>query len=139
MNGMSRGGDRRLWVQLVWATRERERLLPPGLDEWLERLLVERCEHLGCAALAVGAASDHVHVLVAFRASLPIATIAQELKGPSSRALSARIARFGWEAGYYAETVGDAAALVDEVRRQRERHEGSSSPERWEAYFEASP
>ena len=84
----------------------------------------------------MGNASDHVHVLLGFRPSMPIATIAQELKGPSSRALSARIARFGWQAGYYAETVGDAGALVEEVRRQREHHQDSAPPERWEAYFE---
>ena len=136
MNGMPRGGEKRLWVQLVWATRERERLLPPGLDAWLERMLVDRCEQLRCRALAVGNASDHVHVLMAFRASTPIATLVQELKGPSSRALSARIPRFGWEAGYYAETVGDADALVEAVRRQREHHEASSTPEPWEAFFE---
>jgi REP element-mobilizing transposase RayT len=136
MSGIARGGDKRLWVQLVWATRERERLLPPSLDEWLERLLIERCEQIGCSALAVGNASDHVHVLLGFRPSMPIATIAQELKGPTRRALSARIPRFGWQAGYYAETVGDAAALVDEVRRQREHHEDSAPPESWEAYFE---
>lgn len=134
---MARGGDKRLWVHLVWATRERERLLPPTVDDWLARLLVERCEQIGCTALAVGNASDHVHVLLAFRPSMPIATIAQELKGPSSRALSARIARFGWQAGYYAETVGDAEALVDRVRRQREHHEDAAPPERWESFFEA--
>jgi putative transposase len=133
---MTRGGDKHLLVQLVWATRERDRLLPPALDDWLERLLAERCEQIGCPALAVGNSSDHVHVLLAFRASMPIATIVQELKGPSSRALSARIARFGWQAGYYAETVGDAGALVEEVRRQREHHDGSAAPETWEAYFE---
>jgi hypothetical protein len=75
-------------------------------------------------------------VLLAFRASLPIATIVQELKGPSSRALSARIPRFGWQPGYWAETVGDPGALVDEVRRQRSHHEDSAPPETWEAYFE---
>ena len=133
---MTRGGDKRLRVQLVWATRERERLLAPNLDEWLGRLLTERCEQIGCTALAVGNSSDHVHVLLGFRPSMPIATIAQELKGPSSRALSARIARFGWQAGYYAETVGDADALVEEVRRQREHHQDSVPPESWEAYFE---
>jgi putative transposase len=136
MSGMARGGDRRLWVQLVWATREREPLLPPSLDGWLERLIAEKCELIGCAALAVGVSSDHVHVLVAFRASLPIATIAQELKAPTSRALGARIPRFAWQAGYYAETVGDAQALVDTVRRQRDRHLDSLPPEPWEACFE---
>ena len=136
MSGMVRDRDRRLWVQLVWATRERERLLPPTLDGWLERLVAERCEQIGCAALAVGNASDHVHVLLAFRATLPIATIVQELKGPTRRALSARIPRFGWQGGYYAETVGDAGALVDEVRGQRERHADSAPPEPWEACFE---
>jgi putative transposase len=135
MSTMERG-DRRLWTHLVWATRQRERLLPSELDEWLGRLLVDRCERIGCAALAVGTASDHVHVLLAFRATLPIATIVQELKGPSSRALATRIARFGWQGGYYAETVSDPGALVEQVRNQREHHEGSAAPERWEACFE---
>jgi len=137
MSGMARGGDKRLWVQLVWATRDRERLLPPDLDEWLRRLLVQRCEQIGCLAVAVGNAWDHVHVLLAFRPSMPIATIAQELKGPSSRALSARVPRFGWQPGYYAETAGDPAPLVEQVRCQREHHEDSSPPENWEAYFDA--
>jgi REP element-mobilizing transposase RayT len=136
MSGMARGGDKRLRVELIWATRDRERLLPPMLDEWLGRLLVDRCEQIGCTALAVGNASDHVHVLVAFRASMTIATLAQELKGPTSRALSARIAGFGWQAGYYAETVGDPGGLVERVRRQREHHQDSAPPEPWEAYFE---
>ncbi len=133
---MERSGDRRLSVQLVWATRDRESLLPPSLDRWLEGLIADRCEQIGCAALAVGIAWDHVHVLLAFRASLPIATIAQELKAPTSRALGARIPRFAWQAGYYAETVGDADALVDAVRRQRDRHLDALPPEPWEACFE---
>lgn len=137
MNAATAAGHMRLWVQLVWATRDRERLLPPTLDEWLERLLADRCHQIGCTALAVGSASDHVHILLAFRPGIPIATIAQELKGPSSRALSARIPRFGWQPGYYAETVGDIASLVDHVRHQRQHHEGSAPPESWEAYFES--
>jgi putative transposase len=131
-------GPRRLWVQMVWATRDRERLLDPSIDEWLGRLLTDRCEHIGCRALAVGNASDHVHVLLAFPASMPIATIAQSLKGSTSRALSGRVSRFGWQAGYYAETVGDANALVDFVRRQRDYHRDSARPETWEAVFEGS-
>jgi REP element-mobilizing transposase RayT len=56
----------RLNVHLVWATRDREPWLDASVDYWLSLWLEKLSIPLGCRALAVGNASDHVHVLVAF-------------------------------------------------------------------------
>ncbi len=127
----------RLWVHMVWATRGRERLLPPPLDEWLGLFLGERCAELGCRALAVGTGWDHVHVLAGFPSSLPVAAIAYRLKMASSRALSSRVCPFAWQSGYYAETVRELVPLVDLLRDHRDRHEGGALPESWEEAFVA--
>jgi putative transposase len=137
MNGIDRGDAHRLWVHMVWATRGRERILPPPVDDWLALFLGEKCAELGCRALAVGAAWDHVHVIVAFPAALPVASIAHRLKGASSRALSSRVCPFAWQAGYFAETVSDVVALVDLLRDHRVHHADAGLPEAWEEAFVA--
>jgi putative transposase len=137
MSGIDRGDHHRLRVHMVWATRGREPLLPPPIDEWLGLFLGERCEELGCRALAVAAAWDHVHVIVAFPAALPVASIAHRLKSASSRALSSRVCAFSWQAGYYVETVSEVAALADGLRDHRDRHAGAALPETWEEAFVA--
>jgi Transposase IS200 like len=51
----------RLTVHLVWATHNREPWLDTNVDPWLSELLRDLSAPLGCHALAVGNASDHVH------------------------------------------------------------------------------
>jgi putative transposase len=127
-----------LFVHLVWATRDRERLLDPAIDGWLAQFLAGRASDLGCTVLATGIASDHVHALVAFPAAVTVASIAHRLKSASSRALGPRVAAFAWQPGYYAETLSDVVGLVDELTRHRERHGDAARPEAWEGLLEAS-
>lgn len=122
---------------MVWATRDRERLLDPAIDDWLARFLAARAGELGCAVVATGLATDHLHALVAFPAAVTVATIAHRLKSASSRVLAPRVPRFAWQPGYYAETVSDVAALADGLLRHRERHTDSARPETWETLLEA--
>ena len=124
----------RLTAHLVWATRGRNRWLDPSLDERLSARIGERCIALGCKALAVGNASDHVHVLVEFGAAISIASLAHHLKGASSRALTLQLgSALRWQAGYYAETAGDIETLVAYVRGQREHHSRTEQREAWES------
>ncbi len=123
----------RLNVHLVWATRDREPWLDASVDSWLSMWLEELSLPLGCRALAVGNASDHVHVLVAFAPTVTVAAIAHRLKGASSRLLSTHLGRSsGWQAGYFAETVGDVDAVAAYVRGQREHHRQPTGREPWE-------
>jgi REP-associated tyrosine transposase len=126
----------RLTVHLVWATHNREPWLGPDVDAWLSELLGNLCVPLGCTALAVGNASDHVHVLAAFAPTVAIASLSHRLKGANSRLLSSHLGRrIGWQAGYYAETVDDFDALAAYVRSQREHHRRTTRREPWEATF----
>jgi putative transposase len=97
--------------------------------------MVAKCDELGGKLLAVGNASDHVHVLVAHPPAVAVATIAQRLKGASSRILAPRLPRdFGWQEGYFAESVSDLERVAAYVSRQRAHHDapGRAAPEAWE-------
>jgi putative transposase len=128
----------RLFVHMVWATRDRESLLDPSVDGWLAVFLGARAADLGCSMVATGFACDHVHALVAFPAAVAVASIAHRLKSTSSRALAPRIAAFAWQPGYYAETVNEVAALADLLLHHRERGADTTRPEAWEALLETS-
>jgi putative transposase len=124
----------RLFVHLVWATRGRFAWLEPDVDPWLARLMFAKCIELGSKLLAVGNGADHVHVLVSHPPTLAVATLAQRLKGASSYVLAPRLPReFGWQEGYFAESVRDLPRLAAYVRQQRGHHaDGRGAPEAWE-------
>ena len=123
----------RLWVHLVWLTRDREPLLTPTTDGVLAARIEAACTAIGCRAVAVGCASDHVHALVQFPPSARNSAIVQHLKAASAKAGSER--SVAWHPGYFAESATDVAAVADLVRNQRVRHAASGAPEQWEEAF----
>jgi putative transposase len=126
-----------LVVHLVWATRHRAPLLEPSMDAWLAALLERKARRVDARLLAAGNAADHVHVLLRYSPRTPVAQIAHQLKGASSRALG----RFApnpsptfWQVGYWAESVtpSDLEPLVGYVRQQRAHHRAHAGLEPWE-------
>ena len=122
----------RLLVHLVWTTRGRNHWLEPERDRWLHQQLFDRCTLLDCAAMAVGNASDHVHMLVRLSPQVSTSSLAHGLKGASSVALSADLGRpFRWQAGYFAESVREVQALAAYIGAQREHHRDATVLESW--------
>jgi putative transposase len=73
---------------------------------------------------------DHLHVLIQVNPRDSVASVAQRLKGGTSRVLRREFPELAeflwgsslWAAGYFAETVGrvDEATITEYIRRQRE-------------------
>ena len=89
--------------------------------------------------LAAGNASDHVHVLARYPASLPVSELARRLKGASSYAWNAERSsshvRLAWQSGFWAESVSpsETPRLTRYVREQRAHHRDHGVPEPWQA------
>src|SRR5437764_1408676 len=75
----------RVYVHYVWATWDRQPLIPAGARERLYAVIRAACEKLRCEVLAVGGMPDHVHLLIALPATATIADVAHDAKGASSR------------------------------------------------------
>jgi REP element-mobilizing transposase RayT len=115
-----------VYVHLVWATWDRCRVITPRIEAEVRPALLGKAKELLCTTLAIGGIEDHVHQLLAMPATIPLARIAQELKGSSAHHVNAR---FGdrvlkWQAGYGAFSVSkrDVERVAVYVRRQREHH-----------------
>jgi len=114
-------------VHCVWSTKNREPYLTPDLRERLWPYLGGIARQNQMKTLAIGGASDHVHVLLCLPATLSIAKAMQLLKGNSSKWIRETFPKmhfFAWQEGYGAFSVGVSAmdAAVAYIRNQAEHH-----------------
>ena len=124
-----------LLAHVVWSTAERVRILSPRTDVWLYSRLACQCRDAGAELIAGGNGWDHVHAIVRWEPTQKLCDVVQRMKGGASRFWNLEHRdRLDWQDGYWAETVNpdDLEGLVAYVRRQRIRHDGDLSPERWE-------
>lgn len=124
-------------VHIVWATFQRRPLIPTGVDAWLAHYVRKKAQELDAELLAVGNASDHVHVVACMPAKLALSELVFRLKGASSRAAKLEFPStpIGWQESYWAESFTPEAVqpLLDYVGRQRLHHQNSRLVERWES------
>jgi putative transposase len=128
----------RLLAHVVWSTDRRGAVIGVEDDDWLGRLLRGYAGEIGLFVIAIGVASDHVHVLVRYPPTLAIAPLVGRLKSASSRAWnqgSPRAARLDWQTGYWAESVSPSHApqLVRYFEAQRPHHAQQRTHEPWES------
>lgn len=124
----------RLYVHLVWTTRDREPTIDAKVAAFLARYLraVARQERAGTHAL--GIVQTHVHLLLQLHPTTCIPKLVQRLKGGSSVLANREGHVTGrplrWERGYNIESVSPRA--LERVRAyvlgQAHRHPGEAIP-----------
>jgi putative transposase len=115
-----------LVVHVDWSTLGREVVFGATDDAWLSEFLTRAAADLGCEALAVGNAGDHVHLLVCLAPVLALCELVRKVKGGSAHAWNLRFPerRLRWQGGYWARSVHphDLDELRSYVLEQRRRH-----------------
>ena len=88
-------------VHCVWSTKNRETCLSPDSRERLWPYLGGIAKQNQMKTLAIGGASDHVHILLSLPATSSVAKAMQLLKGNSSkwiRETFPKMRAFAWQA-----------------------------------------
>jgi len=96
-------------VHCVFSTKERRKLIHPELQTQLFPYLGGIARTNGMTCLAAGGTEDHVHLLLALSATLPIAKAVQLIKGGSSKwvhEICPELSGFSWQEDYGAFTIG---------------------------------
>ena len=133
--------DTLLLAHVIWATCNRRRTLDRDFDVWFSDFVADASRRIDCDHLAVGNASDHVHLVLRLSPSVSLADAVRRLKGGSSHAWNARErGRLRWQTGYWARSIEleVLARLSAYVRDQRVRHATASTLPAWEQPEEAS-
>ena len=129
------------WVQLIWATKNRQPLITKELKPRLCSHIRENARknkiHLDC----IKGVKNHVHALVSLTATQTIADVLQALKGESSHWVNEEDllrVHFEWQNDYMALSM--SASHVDRVREyiknQEEHHRTITFAEEYQQFLE---
>lgn len=114
-------------VHVIFSTSERRPVLGADVRSVLHGYLATVARNAGCDCYRVGGVEDHVHLAVRLSRTVTVAELVEELKSSSSKWLktqSPRLARFSWQRGYGAFSVGpaDLNALIAYIDAQEAHH-----------------
>jgi len=117
----------KLYVHLVFSTKQREPLLLSPLREKMHAYLATVLKNQDSPAVKVGGTSDHVHILLRLSKNVSLAKIVEEIKTSSSKWVKTQgkgLANFHWQSGYGAFSVGpaDVDAVTEYIAHQEARH-----------------
>jgi REP element-mobilizing transposase RayT len=106
----------------VFSTKKRANSIPD--PQALGRYLGGVAREKNIPLLIAGGTNNHMHLLIALPAALPLAKAVQELKGNSSRWLNQHGSRFAWQEGYAAFSVSasNKQAVMEYIVEQPRHH-----------------
>ena len=121
----------KLYVHLVFTTKNRNPCLTPEIEERLYPYFSVICQELTCHLCIGNGLQDHVHLLILTPPSLTVAELTKRIKGASSRWLHEtfpKLADFSWQPSYSAFSVGHSqlSMVYNYIARQKERHPDES-------------
>ena len=130
----------KVWIHLVWSTKDREPLLSAETRIQLFGHIRENARAKGIFVDFIGGYTDHVHCLVSLGTDQTISKIMQLLKGESSHWINKNNlcrGRFEWQDEYFAVSVSES--VLDKVRDyiagQEEHHRTRSFAEEYEDFI----
>ena len=117
----------RIWVHLVFTTRDREAYFTSEIRKQLIAHIIANAKSKGIYLEAIGGWSEHLHLLISLGREQTIAKAAMLIKGESSRWLNQQNffrGKFFWQDDYFALSVSES--LVEKVKtyiqNQEEHH-----------------
>jgi REP element-mobilizing transposase RayT len=130
----------RIWVHLIWSTKNREALLTGDIRQKVFDHIQMNATKKELALNCIGGSIDHVHTLISLHADQSISKAAQLLKGESSFWINKEgitKCKFEWQDEYIAVSVSESGvgAVRKYIGNQQEHHRRKSFAEEY-AQFE---
>lgn len=101
----------RIWVHVVFTTRNHEQNLSSEIRSKLIEHIIDNCREKGIFLDRIGGWSDHLHVLISLGREQNIAKLMMLIKGESAHWLNQQgllKGKFYWQDDYYAISVSDS-------------------------------
>jgi putative transposase len=98
----------KMFIHVVWATKEREKLLTKEAQTALQSHFVKYAGENDIQLDALSVQSDHVHILLNLMSDQRVGDIVKLLKGESSHWINERdliAKKFSWQRGYGAFSI----------------------------------
>lgn len=126
-------------VHCVFSTKNRLPLIPGAMKARLWAYVGGIARTNRIKALAVGGMSDHIHLLLSLLPATPVSKAIQLIKAGSSKWMHQEgVARFEWQVGYGAFTIGvsQIRKTVRYILDQEKHHAKRSFAQEWKMFLE---
>ena len=121
----------RIWIHLVWATKNRQPLLTKDIRQKVFAHIRENAPTKNIYVDFVNGYTDHVHCLISLNQEQTIAKVAQLIKGESSFWINKNNLckeNFEWQDDYFAVSVSESGVnRVREYIKNQEIHHGTKT------------
>lgn len=117
----------KIWVHLVFATKNREPLLKKEFRYDIYKHISENCLEKEIFLQAINGHIDHIHCLISLGKDQSIAKISQLIKGESSFWINKNNfveGKFSWQDDYFAVSVSESQleAVTNYIKNQEQHH-----------------
>jgi REP element-mobilizing transposase RayT len=131
----------RIYIHLVFSTKNRERLITDRVRESLHAYMATVLQNLGCAGVFINSVEDHVHILFELARTVSVSKAVEDVKKSSSKWIKTQgqeFGRFAWQAGFGAFSVSESNVEIvrNYIANQREHHRVKSFQEEFRAILE---
>ena len=130
----------RIWVHLIWATKNRENLISRELKPGLWAHIMKNASEKQIYLDQINGTGDHCHCLISLGATQSISKVAFLLKGESSKWVNASGligSHFDWQDEYLAGSVSESMVprVRNYIKNQQEHHRKKSFREEYELFL----
>lgn len=122
----------RLYIHLIWTTRNREPLIDGDIARFLCRFLRAMARKERAHILEIGVVQTHIHILARIHPIVAVSTLVKRLKGASSAVTTKEglgtKGRLYWSKGYSVDSVSrrNLDSVRAYLRSQPTHHEGEA-------------
>jgi len=130
----------RIWVHLIWSTKDGVPILGDGLRQKVISHIRENARKKDIYIHTINGVPDHVHTLISLGSDQTIAKVAQLLKGESSHWVNQENlskSKFEWQDEYIAVSVSESMidTVQDYIRNQEEHHRKKTFAEEYDEFM----
>ena len=130
----------RIWVHLIWSTKNRVPLLADGLRAQVFSHIKENASKKDIYLDTINGVADHLHTLISLGSDQTIARVAQLLKGESSYWVNKEKMtkkKFEWQDEYFAVSVSESMVPTVRayIRNQEEHHRKKTFAEEYAEFM----
>ncbi len=118
------GSFTRIYLHIVFAVKYRKGMIQPTWKEELYKYITGIVKEEGHLLIRINGMPDHIHILIAYKATRPLTDLVRIIKCNSSKFINERSfcqGRFEWQNGYGAFSCDHRH--LDEIIRYIERQE----------------
>lgn len=129
----------RIWVHLVFSTKNREPWLKKEIRYSVHKHIIQNCKDKGIFLQAINGYTEHLHCLISLGKDQSIAKIAQLIKGESFIWINKNniiSEKFSWQDDYFAVSVSESQvqSVIKYIKNQEAHHSKKSFGEEAEEF-----